>query len=89
MKSFAKERKVFLEDVYREAAEHFLDQRSKDKIAYRGAPKATRASHVFVRMEGELRARMRAAADEDHQSIANAFETAVRLYFGHHGRACP
>lgn len=89
MKAFAAERKVLLEDVYREAVECFLEQRAHKKLAYWAAPKSKHGTHVYVRMADELRARLRAAIDEDHQGMANAFETAVRLYLEHHGRACP
>jgi hypothetical protein len=88
MKAFASERRVFLEDVYREAAEHFLEQRTTEKLAYWAAPKAKHGTHVYVRMTDVLRASMRAAAAEDHQGVAHAFETAVRLYLKHHERAC-
>jgi hypothetical protein len=88
IKVFAAERKVRLEDVYRETAEYFLEHRAKEKIGYWGVPKTTHATHVHIRMAGELRARMREAVSEDHQSMANAFETAVRLYLRLHNRPC-
>ena len=89
MKALAAERRVNLEDVYREAAEHFLEQRASATVDYLSAPNVSHATRVGVRMADELRARMRAAANEDHQGIANTFETAVRLYLGLHGRSRP
>lgn len=89
MKALATERRVKLEDVYREAAEHFLEQRACRQLDYLGAPQASHATRVSMRMVEELRTRMRATARNDHQPIVNAFETAVRLYLEHHGRSRP
>jgi hypothetical protein len=86
MRAFAAERRVRLEDVYREAAEHFLERRVSGGLDYLAAPKASHAARVCVRMADELRARVRAVAKEDHQDIVNAFETAVRFYLKLHGR---
>lgn len=80
MKALAAERGVNLEDVYREATEHFLTRRDAEAIAYRGAPFVRSATRVNVLMSDELRTRMREAAKSDNQALVNAFETAVRLY---------
>lgn len=89
MKALAAERGVFLEDVYREAAEHFLERRAAEELGYSAPPHVRHATRVGVRMTETLRARMRAAAKEDHQDLGNAFETAVRLYLKLHGKAGP
>lgn len=89
MKALAAERRVKLEDVYREAAEHFLQQRAGGELDYLSAPKASHATRVSVRMVEELRTRIREAARNDHQEIVNAFETAVRLYLRSQGRSRP
>jgi hypothetical protein len=80
MKDLAAERGVNLEDVYRKAAEHFLERREVEEISYRSPPFVQAATRVYVLMADELRTRMRAAAKSDNQALVNAFETAVRLY---------
>lgn len=89
MKVFAAERKVLLEELYREAGEHFLEQRTKTRLTYLGAPKAPHGTQVYVMMADDLRHQVRAVVTKDHQGIANAFETALQLYLKHHGRPCP
>lgn len=89
MKELAAERRLYLEDVYREAAEYFLEQRACKQLDYLGAPQASHATRVSMRMVEEVRTQMRAAARNDHQPIVNAFETAVRLYLERHGRTRP
>lgn len=89
MKALAAERRVKLEEIYREAAAYFLDQRAHRKLDYLSAPKASHATRVSVRMVEELRTRMRVTARNDHQEIVNAFETAVRLYLEAQGRSRP
>lgn len=89
MKALAAEHRVYLEDVYREATEHFLEQRARRRLDYLAAPKARHATRVCVRMADELRARVRTAAKEDHQDLVNAFETAARLYLKLHDRCRP
>jgi hypothetical protein len=89
MKELAAERRLYLEDVYREAAEHFLEQRARRRIDYLSAPMFKHATRVSVRMVDEVRTAMQATAESDHQAAANAFETAVRLYLERHGRTHP
>lgn len=89
MKSIAIDRRLYMEDVYREAVEYFLAQRACRELDYLGAPKARFATRVNVKMADDLRRQVRAAADEDHQELVNAFETAVRLYLELHGHSRP
>lgn len=89
MKALAAERRLYLEDLYREAVEHFLKERASEELDYLAAPHASHATRVSVRMADELRVRIRAAAREDHQDLVNAFETAVRLYLKLYGRSRP
>jgi hypothetical protein len=80
MKALAAERRLNLEDVYREAAESFLARREAGEVIYLAAPLIHGATRTSVLMADELRTRIRAVAKGDHQALANVFETAVRFY---------
>ena len=56
MKAFAAERKVLLEDVYREAAEHFLERRAAEEFGY-WAPPHVRQCNSRRRPDGREPAR--------------------------------
>ena len=84
MKELTKIRKIFLEDLYREALSEFLEIRANTPTRYQYIKPPSRpiGRHVTIEMEEALCQAIRHAAVDDRTPIAHVFETAVRHYLG-------
>ena len=81
MKIIAKSRNVFLEEIYREAIQSFLDMRASiSSQQYSRAPMQSSAKSVTIPMEDHLCQTIRHAAIDLRCNLADVIETAVRLY---------
>ena len=82
MKELTNTRKIFLEDLYREALSKFLEIRANTPTRYQYIKPPSRpiARHVTIEMEEALCQAIRHAAVDDRTPIAHVFETAVRHY---------
>ena len=81
MKELARERCVFLEDVYSEAISRFLNmpERGLD-YQYSKAPPQGQAKAVTISMEEDLAQSIRHLAIDARVTLGDIAETAARLY---------
>ena len=81
--NIAQERKVRFEDIYAEAVQYFLNERTKNSILYTPSPIRRFAQRVTIHMEPSLEKAVRAACLQDQQRLTDFFQTTVWLYLKH------